>query len=163
LGCTAHPRRTPHAGLRAIGDDRHPLDEASTQAPRTHRRLAFLRNHREAIAAMDFFTVPTLTFSVLYCSSSLAMIVAASCTSMSLVIQRAVGFCSNYAKPFPTSPRPSSSSMITTQSMDWKYRLRFDPWQLVACRPRSRALGRMESRNAGSAVAGASCSTRSFR
>jgi putative transposase len=31
------------------------------------RWLAFLRNHREAIAAMDFFTFPTLTFSVLYC------------------------------------------------------------------------------------------------
>src|SRR6202049_3886688 len=29
--------------------------------------LAFLRNHREAIAAMDFFTVPTLRFGVLYC------------------------------------------------------------------------------------------------
>src|SRR3984957_12644561 len=28
---------------------------------------SFLRNHREAIAAMDFFTVPTITFSVLYC------------------------------------------------------------------------------------------------
>ncbi len=41
------------------------------RAPRrpepTDRWLAFLRNHREAIAAMDFFTVPTLTFSVLYC------------------------------------------------------------------------------------------------
>jgi putative transposase len=31
------------------------------------RWLSFLRNHREAIAAMDFFTVPTLTFNVLYC------------------------------------------------------------------------------------------------
>ncbi len=31
------------------------------------RWLAFLRNHREAIAAMDFFAVPTLTFNVLYC------------------------------------------------------------------------------------------------
>src|ERR1700745_2795772 len=29
--------------------------------------LTFLRNHREAIAAMDFFTVPTLTLGVLYC------------------------------------------------------------------------------------------------
>ena len=29
--------------------------------------LAFLRNHREVIAAMDFFTVPTITFGVLYC------------------------------------------------------------------------------------------------
>jgi serine/threonine protein kinase len=33
----------------------------------TQRWLTFLRNHRQAIAAMDFFTVPTLTFGVLYC------------------------------------------------------------------------------------------------
>ena len=31
------------------------------------RWLAFLRNHRETVAAMDFFTVPTITFDVLYC------------------------------------------------------------------------------------------------
>jgi putative transposase len=31
------------------------------------RWLAFLRNHREAIAAMDFFTIPPITFGVLYC------------------------------------------------------------------------------------------------
>jgi putative transposase len=31
------------------------------------RWLTFLKNHREAVAAMDFFTVPTLTFGVLYC------------------------------------------------------------------------------------------------
>src|ERR1035441_4261070 len=41
------------------------------RAPRppdsARRWLIFLRNHREAIAAMDFFTVPTLTFGVLYC------------------------------------------------------------------------------------------------
>src|ERR1039457_3668795 len=29
--------------------------------------VAVLSNHREAIAAMDFFTVPTVTFSLLYC------------------------------------------------------------------------------------------------
>ena len=41
---------------------------------RTRRRgdaakkwLAFLQNHREAIVAFDFFTVPTATFRVLYC------------------------------------------------------------------------------------------------
>jgi putative transposase len=28
---------------------------------------AFLNNHREVIAAMDFFTVPTLTFGILHC------------------------------------------------------------------------------------------------
>ena len=31
------------------------------------RWLALLQNHREVIAAFDFFTVPTLTFDVLYC------------------------------------------------------------------------------------------------
>jgi hypothetical protein len=31
------------------------------------RWRAFLRNHRETIAAMDFFTFPTLTFNLLYC------------------------------------------------------------------------------------------------
>ena len=31
------------------------------------RWITFLRNHRDAIVAMDFFTVPTLTFRVLYC------------------------------------------------------------------------------------------------
>ena len=40
------------------------------RAPRPYepgrRWLAFLRNHREAIAAMDFFSVPTFTFNVLY-------------------------------------------------------------------------------------------------
>ena len=31
------------------------------------RWLAFLANHREVLVAFDFFTVPTLTFQVLYC------------------------------------------------------------------------------------------------
>jgi putative transposase len=31
------------------------------------RWLAFLRNHREAIVAFDFFTVPTVSFQLLYC------------------------------------------------------------------------------------------------
>ena len=31
------------------------------------RWLAFLQNHREVIAAFDFFTVPTVTFRLLYC------------------------------------------------------------------------------------------------
>jgi putative transposase len=41
------------------------------RAPRspepTKRWAVFLNNHREAIAAMDFFTAPALTFGVLYC------------------------------------------------------------------------------------------------
>jgi transposase InsO family protein len=31
------------------------------------RWLAFLQNHREVIVAFDFFTVPTMTFKLLYC------------------------------------------------------------------------------------------------
>src|SRR5207302_3546494 len=41
------------------------------RAPRdpqpAQRWRVFLANHREAIAAMDFFTVPTISFGVLYC------------------------------------------------------------------------------------------------
>jgi putative transposase len=43
------------------------MKRAPKDSDRATRWLAFLRNHREAIAAMDFFTVPTITFGVLYC------------------------------------------------------------------------------------------------
>jgi hypothetical protein len=37
------------------------------RSPQSRQRwLAFLRNHREAITAMDFFSVPTVTFNLLY-------------------------------------------------------------------------------------------------
>jgi hypothetical protein len=38
-----------------------------TDQEKAKRWLAFLHNHREVIAAFDFFTIPTLTFHVLYC------------------------------------------------------------------------------------------------
>src|ERR1035437_3136509 len=62
-----------HGELKMIGFD---ISERTVlrwmrKAPRipepAKRWAAFLSNHREAIAAMDFFTVPTLTFGVLYC------------------------------------------------------------------------------------------------
>ena len=62
-----------HGELKMLGFD---ISERSVlrwmrKAPRNpdpaRRWTAFLSNHREAIAAMDFFTVPTLTFGVLYC------------------------------------------------------------------------------------------------
>ena len=40
--------------------------EGSQRYEPAKRWATFLNNHREAIAAMDFFTVPTLTFGVLY-------------------------------------------------------------------------------------------------
>jgi hypothetical protein len=62
-----------HGELKMLGFD---ISERTVlrwmrKAPRNSdpakRWAAFLSNHREAIAAMDFFTVPTLTFGVLYC------------------------------------------------------------------------------------------------
>ena len=62
-----------HGELLKLGFD---LSERSVsrwirRAPRdpdpVKQGLTFLRNHREAIVAMDFFTVPTLRFGVLYC------------------------------------------------------------------------------------------------
>ena len=62
-----------HGELKMLGFD---ISERTVlrwmrKAPRNpepaKRWTAFLSNHREAIAAMDFFTVPTLTFGVLYC------------------------------------------------------------------------------------------------
>ena len=63
-----HPRGVAQTGFRNLGKNRFSLGEAGDRNPNPARRwLAFLRNHRETIAAMDFFTVPTLTFGVLYC------------------------------------------------------------------------------------------------
>ncbi len=62
-----------HGEIRMLGFD---ISERTVlrwmqKAPRNpepaKRWAAFLSNHREVIAAMDFFTVPTLTFGVLYC------------------------------------------------------------------------------------------------
>jgi putative transposase len=43
------------------------MRRAPRDSERAKRWLAFLRNHREVIATMDFFTVPTITFGALYC------------------------------------------------------------------------------------------------
>src|SRR5258708_22944288 len=62
-----------HGELRMLGFalSERTISRWMKRAPRDpeqgKRWLAFLRNHREAIAAMDFFTVPTITFGVLYC------------------------------------------------------------------------------------------------
>ena len=61
-----------HGELRMLGFDlsERTISRWMKRAPRDSEPgkhwLAFLRNHREAIAAMDFFTVATITFGVLY-------------------------------------------------------------------------------------------------
>ena len=62
-----------HGELLMLGFDvsERTVSRWMRRAPRdtepAKRWFAFLSNHREAIAAMDFFTVPTINFSVLYC------------------------------------------------------------------------------------------------
>jgi transposase InsO family protein len=62
-----------HGELKMLGFDNseRTVLRWMRKAPRNpepaKRWAAFLSNYREAIAAMDFFTVPTLTFGVLYC------------------------------------------------------------------------------------------------
>src|SRR5713101_8205386 len=45
----------------------HWMRRAPWNPERIDRWNAFLWNHREVIAAMDFFTVHTVTFGILYC------------------------------------------------------------------------------------------------
>lgn len=62
-----------HGELQTLGFEisERTISRWIQRAPRNpepaKRWLTFLRNHRELIAAMDFFTVPTFTFGVLYC------------------------------------------------------------------------------------------------
>jgi putative transposase len=67
-----------HGELKMLGCD---ISERNVQrwmrkAPRNpetaKRWTTFLSNHREVIAAMDFFIVPTLTFGVLHCFFGIA-------------------------------------------------------------------------------------------
>ena len=43
------------------------LPRGSTSPDQLQRWLVFLRNHRDGLVGMDFFTVPTVTFNLLYC------------------------------------------------------------------------------------------------
>jgi transposase InsO family protein len=62
-----------HGELQMLGFDvsERTISRWMRRAPRNpepaKRWHTLLRNHREAIAAMDFFTVPTITFGVFYC------------------------------------------------------------------------------------------------
>jgi hypothetical protein len=91
------------------------------------RWLAFLGNHREAIAAMDFFTVPTIRFDLLYCffvishgrRRVLHFNVTAHPTCRWIVQQ--------LREVFPISPLLGFLSSIGMPSTAWKFRLWFGP------------------------------------
>jgi putative transposase len=132
------------------------------QDPEPARRwLRFLHNHREAIAAMDFFTVPTLTFGLVYgffiISHDRRRILHFNVTrhpTGSWIVQQL-----REAFPYQSAPR------FLILDRDAKYGLEvpeaLQSMSIAASKLPSEALGRTELRSAGWAVAGASCSTTS--
>jgi transposase InsO family protein len=68
LGRTSHPRRTAHAGSRCLRANDFPLDEASPERSRTSQAMAHFSSESPGSRRRDgFFTVPSVTFRVLYC------------------------------------------------------------------------------------------------
>jgi putative transposase len=123
----------------------------------SQRWLTFLRNHRDAIAAMDFFTVPTLTFGVLYCFFVIGH-------------DRRKILCFNVTK------HPSAFWIVQQMREAWPYRAAHkfccstatpslattcycsqEKWEACQCELLSAALGRTELLNAGSEVAEGTC------
>jgi hypothetical protein len=91
------------------------------------RWLAFLRNHREAIAAMDFFTVPTITFGALYCFFVVSHGRRRILHFMSPSIRLACGSCNSCEKRFRLSWLLGFSSSTAMRSTGWKFPWPFDP------------------------------------
>jgi putative transposase len=100
------------------------MRRAPRDPERAKRWLAFLRNHREVIATMDFFTVPTITFGVLYC-----FFIIGHDRRRILHFHRGVrpacGLSSSCGKPSPMRPLPGFSSLTEMPSMVRKFLLRF--------------------------------------
>src|SRR6266516_3619845 len=99
-----------HGELRMLGFElsERTISRWMKRAPRdpdrAKRWLAILRNHREAIAAMDFFTAQRLRSACSTASSSSVMIVGASCALTLRSIRRAAGSSSSCARRFHLKP-----------------------------------------------------------
>ena len=152
-----------HGELLMLGFDiaERTISRWMKRAPRDpepgKRWLAFLRNHQEVIAAMDFFTVPTIRFGMLYCFFVIAhdrrrvlhCNVTKHPTSLWVVQQLREAF------PFGSVPR------FLIFDRDRKYGVEVplpcDPSGLRRSKPRSRVPGRTGWRSAGSKAVGGSC------
>jgi transposase InsO family protein len=68
LGRAAHPWGASHAWFRYLGTNDFSLDDTSTERSGTSQTLACLSAQSSGSrCGDDFFTVPTIRFSVLYC------------------------------------------------------------------------------------------------
>jgi putative transposase len=123
---------------------------------------AFLRNRREAIAAMDFFVAPTITFWVLYwffvIRHDRRRILHLNITKDPSIIW----IVQQLREAFSLNRLPGSRSSTGTANMESRFPQRCDPLGLGRCGPRSRALGKMVSRSDGSRVAAAAYWTTSL-
>ena len=137
-----------HGELLMLGFDisERTISRWMKRAPRdpgpVKRWLAFLRNHREAIAAMDLFTVPTITFGVLYCFFIIGhdrrRIVNFNVTSYPTsgwIIQQ-------LREAFPYQSAPRFLIFDRTPSMDWRSREQYGRWPSARFEPRFKVLGR---------------------
>src|SRR6266852_269252 len=91
------------------------------------RWLAFLRNHREAIAAMDYSPCQRSCSARSTASSSSATIIDASCTLTSRSIRRAVGSSSSCGRRFHLGLLPGISSSIGMRNTGWNFPAPSDP------------------------------------
>jgi hypothetical protein len=80
--------------------------------------VAFLANYREAIVAFDFFTVPTLTFRLLYCFFVIdhGRRKVLHCNVTFHPTSESSGLCNNCGKLFPKLIHIGMSSSTTIPS-----------------------------------------------
>jgi putative transposase len=152
-----------HGELLMLGFDvsERTISRWMKRAPRdpqpAKRWLTFLHSHREAITAMDFFTVPTITFGVIYCFFVIShgrrrivhFNVTTHPTSKWIVQQLREAF------PFASAPK------FLIFDWDGKYGLEVPAAvRVMKISPYghpSKVLGRMEWRSVGSKAVGANC------
>ena len=130
------------------------------RAPRAGQTWkTFLRNHRDGIAAMDFFSVPTVTFRVL----QVLLVIrhgrrdVARCAVTTIPTAAWVAQQLREAFPFDSAPRFMIFDRAAIFAAGVTARYGRSRWNRRA--PAIGALGRMESPNALSPRSAASCST----
>jgi hypothetical protein len=77
------------------------MKRAPRDPDRAKRWLAFLRNLREAIAAMDSFTVPTITLGVLYCHAALPIMPTSATSPFPLFCAKFLALLTNCIRHNP--------------------------------------------------------------
>ena len=123
------------------------------------RWMTFLRNHKDVIAGMDFFVVPTVRFRLLWVGFAIDHGRRERfCTSTSPRTRTRAGQSSSFARPSPKSRAIDSSSTTTTRSSRLRSRTRLTA--LISARNErlSAALGRTELPRDSSARSVVSCS-----